>query len=880
MFQLISFLALCVSLAVATTGNVTSADSIVWLCQRTLGPACCSQIDFRIVPSVKARKLSRATGNTRQMMTDSFTYYTINSTTPRLQIEGSSGVALGRALHHYMRHMISSSVTWGVNGSGYHVSTAYCSRSGNVHPNLKPLPVVAIPVTQVSHGARYYLNPCTFGYTSPFWTWVQWEQELDWMALHGISMALASEGIEFLQLVVYTRHFNLTNESLLAYFTGPAYLPWLRMGNIHSYAGPLTVDFLESRYELQLKILQRMRNLSIEPILPAFDGHVPNAFFYIYNTSANFTRSGNWNAFGAGFSENYILDPSDPMFLEVARAWMEISVKLFGEARFYSADTWNENVPPSADAAFLAASSRAVIQGIQGTVLNASWIMQGWLFASDRRFWTAQRTEAYLSGVPLGALVILDLESDIEPIFPLTQGFFGHDFIWCALHNFGGRRGIYGNVSNMVEGSHETMQQYSNAVGIGITMEATEQNLFVYETVLEAAWVSESTAGPLNLSQWVTTYTGARLSNNLPAHQAAAWLRELVLTVGGPYTAQPDIGCCIHFTDLDHFPWFYTVGNAFWGTFTNYSADAVVVATRHLHRLLLHESQVGSVSQPLLFDACDVSRQFVSNVFTDLHQALAGAIRSAAAMPPEANVSVVGTVKPLLTNLLEIISVLDDLVGANENFLFGRWQADARNAYAPHLANENDFLSVLDYNAKTIVTMYGPYGFGSDYASKPWAGLLRGYHLPRWEYFASAVLRAYSGPSPPAAFPPFLPEIFFAELELAVDGPFTHNTSQIFPDQTNGKNITSLIAASLANYSEVSSLGLFSCSLSRRRSVLLTNATVLWTAWHQTDGVRAQLCRLAWPACVGYLPSSGKMLFATGPVEEHPQGEELVTIQC
>lgn len=50
------------------------------------------------------------------------------------------------------------------------------------------------------------------------------------------------------------------------------------MGNIRGWGGPLTENWHEKSYQLQLKILERMRSLGITPVLPAFAGHVPTAF--------------------------------------------------------------------------------------------------------------------------------------------------------------------------------------------------------------------------------------------------------------------------------------------------------------------------------------------------------------------------------------------------------------------------------------------------------------------------------------------------------------------------------------------------------------------------------------------------------------------------
>ena len=37
-------------------------------------------------------------------------------------------------------------------------------------------------------------NYCTHGYTMPFWGKAGWAREIDWLALHGVNMALIIEG--------------------------------------------------------------------------------------------------------------------------------------------------------------------------------------------------------------------------------------------------------------------------------------------------------------------------------------------------------------------------------------------------------------------------------------------------------------------------------------------------------------------------------------------------------------------------------------------------------------------------------------------------------------------------------------------------------------
>lgn len=50
-----------------------------------------------------------------------------------------------------------------------------------------------------------------------------------------------------------------------------------RMGNLDKWAGPLPRAWMKAQLALQRRIVNRMRQLAIQPILPAFAGHVPAA---------------------------------------------------------------------------------------------------------------------------------------------------------------------------------------------------------------------------------------------------------------------------------------------------------------------------------------------------------------------------------------------------------------------------------------------------------------------------------------------------------------------------------------------------------------------------------------------------------------------------
>ncbi len=236
----------------------------------------------------------------------------------------------------------------------------------------------------------YYENVCTFSYTQAWWDWNRWEREIDWMAMSGINLPLSLTGQEYVMQRVFDR-FGVSREEMQAYFTGPGFLAWNRMINIKGWAGPLPQDFIIGQMELQRKILARERSLGMTPVLPAFSGGVPEAIAKLH-PSARFHRHGNWGGFEPSYCCVLTVSPEDPLFRALGKAFVEEVAAAYGTDHVYSADTFNENRPGAgaggaATLQYLRASAAAVYGAMAAADPDAVWLMQGWLFMNDARFW-------------------------------------------------------------------------------------------------------------------------------------------------------------------------------------------------------------------------------------------------------------------------------------------------------------------------------------------------------------------------------------------------------------------------------------------------------------------------------------------------------------
>jgi alpha-N-acetylglucosaminidase len=360
------------------------------------------------------------------------------------------------------------------------------------------MPVVAEKVhRKTPYTFRYYLNYCTFNYTMSWWNWERWQKEIDWMALNGINMPLAILGQNSNWRTVY-KSLGFTDKDLEGFFSGPAYFNWFWMGNLDAWGGPLPLSWMKSHEVLQKKILERERSLGMTPILPAFTGHVPSSF------KEKFPKAKLKKTSWVGFPPVYILDPNEPMFTVIGKKFIEEETKTYGTDHLYSADTFNENTPPTSDSVYLNDVSKKVYQSMALADPKATWIMQGWLFHHGAKFWKPTQIKALLNAVPDDKMIVLDLWSERHPVWNRTNAYYGKPWIWCMLHNFGGNINLSGLMDTVATAPFNALHHPAagKMMGIGITMEGIEQNPVMYDLMTENVWRDS----PVDLNIWLPDY--------------------------------------------------------------------------------------------------------------------------------------------------------------------------------------------------------------------------------------------------------------------------------------------------------------------------------------------------------------------------------------
>lgn len=621
---------------------------------------------------------------------DSTDWFEIESVNEHIILRGNNGVSIASALYYYLKEYGHCQITW--NGTNLDL------------PEV--LPIVHEKIRKDSpYEYRYYLNYCTFNYSMSWWDWERWEKEIDWMALHGINMPLAITGQEYIWDQVY-RSYGFTDEDLDPFFSGPAYFSWFWMGNLDGWGGPLPKNWKESHKDLQLKILQRERELGMKPVLPAFTGHVP-ASFKKYFPEAKLKQT-NW---GNDFEDTYILDAGDTLFAEIGKKFLEVQSEVYGTDHLYSADTFNENEPPTDDPEYLAELSEKIFEGMKSADPDAIWVMQGWLFYSHRDFWKAPQIKGLLSTIPDDRMIILDLAAEIEPVWKRTEAFYGKQWIWNMLHNFGGNISMFGRIENVAHNPAEALHDENSGQlkGIGLTMEAIEQNPVLYELMTDNTWRDT----PINLDLWLKDYIKNRYGKTTPELEKA-W-QILVQTVYNGQVIRDGAESIIVAR-----PTFE--GYRRWArTKLNYAPEDLLPAWD----LFVRSMDEGHQYEGFLYDLVDLTRQVLANYALPVQQQMSLAFKNKDREKFE----------QYSQELLVLIEDLDRLLASQKDFMLGPWLADAREC--GFTVEEKD---LYEQNARDLITLWGDADNRlHEYSNRQWSGLLNDFYKPRWEQFISQV---------------------------------------------------------------------------------------------------------------------------------------------
>jgi len=553
---------------------------------------------------------------------------------------------------------------------------------------------------------RYYLNQVTYSYSQAWWGFDRWEKELDWMSLRGVNLCLAHVAQETIWYRVWNKIFENSFRSG-EFFTSVPYLSWNRMGNIQALGNRISPPWYDLQLSLQHKILNRMIELGIDPILPAFNLHVPKQL-----ETKNKEQSSYWSGFT---DDKYTavdrLSPNDPMANRISKMFIQEQLAEYRQLStlkqtYFSLDIFNEMDPGTTD---VKAAFSAVAQPILDTDKRSILVVQMWTFAHSPQTWTNRKVQKFMDAVPSQRSIYLDLHGDKRPMWNRLRNVLRGDemLIWTLLHNFGGNKGMAGELREV---GSQIQRVLPYVRGIGLAMEGIEQNEMIYDYVLSRAWTLNDYE---SIQEWISKWAIARYHSGdaLGNYFAVKAWRCAADTVYARSSSLSGWGNTKSVLELR--PGYYMRFKDFQPTVFSYRPTEFARCAAYLVDAAIRTGC--NTSQSLSYDVVDFIRQVLSDRALIYSERYREAVIENSDESPEA----------IGSRILEILNQTRWLL--DQHWRWRRTMIDV-DWNMVDLGQFEDF--------KTLFTMWSPHSsLLHSYASRMSAELLQHVYQPRWELF-------------------------------------------------------------------------------------------------------------------------------------------------
>lgn len=634
-------------------------------------------------------------------------------------IRGNSWVNIAVGINWYLKHHAGIHISWN-------------------NMNVKLPAVLPIVKQKERHETdlklRYNFNYCTFSYTMAFWDWNRWQKEIDWMALHGINMPLAAVGTESVWRNMLLK-LGYSEEEVGKFIAGPAFLAWWEMNNLEGWGGPLPLGWYKQQEALQKKILARMKEMGMKPVLPGYCGMVPHDAKQ--KLGLNVTDAGRWNSYQRPAN----LSPTDSRFAEIADLYYKELTRLYGKSDYYSMDPFHES---GNDAAVdYGKAGEALMSAMKRANPHAIWVVQGW---------NENPRPQMIANLKVGDLLVLDLFSESRQNFEdfctgentsgtgkkefstsKKEGIYGkHQWLFCLLENFGGNVGLHGRMDQLLNnfylatGKKDTPKQensslltlHSSLKGWGFTMEGSENNPVMFELMSELPWRAEK----ITKEDWIREYCYARYG----VHDATIEKAWILLAQSIYNCPKGNIQQGTHESIFCARPSLNSYQVSTWSLMSNYYDPE---DTRQAAILLTSVAEKYRGNNNFEYDLVDICRQALADQGRKQYLKTMADYKSFSRQE----------FKKDSNRFLKMILLQDKLLGTRQEFRLGHWIEEARN-----LGKTVEEKDLYEWNARVQITTWGnricaDNGGLHDYGHKEWQGLLKDFYYLRWSTFMKSL---------------------------------------------------------------------------------------------------------------------------------------------
>ena len=600
------------------------------------------------------------------------------------------------------------SAAFGINWYLKYYCHAHVSFCGDQLPQLP----VDLPQVKERHATKlsdnFYMNYCTFSYTTAFWDWKRWEREIDLMALSGINMPMAMVGAEAVWRNTLLK-FGYTLPEVKEFLCGPAYFGWLLMGNLENIGGPLPDEWFKEQIVLQKKILARMREYGMKPVFQGFFGMVPSSLKEKY-PEARLVEQGLWNS----LQRPPVLDPADPLFEKMAKVWYAEYEKLYGKADLFGGDLFHEG--GKTGGIDVTDAARRVQTAMKRYNPDATWVIQAWLGNPKKEL---------LAGLDRKNTLIVDLAAEFWDNWRKRKGFDGFPWLWSHISNYGGNIGLHGRLDAIATGPVDGQKDSAaspSMKGTSSTPEGIEVNPVVFDLLNEMRWRSEH----LNLDVWLKEYSVRRYGME-DENLKEAWTifhRTAYGTYTGHRRPSESVFCAPPSLKRDKI-----TASAWSQCRIFYDPELFAQGVG----LFLQSADRLKQTSTYQYDAVDFVRQYLADLGREAYYNLVDAYRAKDTKQFDY----------WSERFLQLIRDQNELLSTHECFFVGRWLDMARSK-----SKQPELQDLYEHNARMLIgTWTETLSPVRDYAHTEWGGLLKDYYLPRWTNYIAYLKGTLEGRS-------------------------------------------------------------------------------------------------------------------------------------
>eukprot|EP00041_Stephanoeca_diplocostata_P034371 m.1169532 g.1169532 ORF g.1169532 m.1169532 type:complete len:497 (+) comp24509_c1_seq11:1832-3322(+) len=377
------------------------------------------------------------------------------------------------------------------------------------------------------------------------------------------------------------------------------------------------------------------------------------------------------------------------------------------------------------------ARGAAAYMGLNRTDPEAIWSFQGWAFVGWSSAKQASNLRSFIDATPKGKFNVIDMSVNGEGEWKKwnNASFWGANFVWTTLHDFGGTDGLKGDLSRINRIPFDAMAPTAetNVWGTGFTPEGIDQNPVYYEYMLD---VNIREAPIDNITTHIVQRSHRRYG--LVEEDSAvttAWSLLVESAYAQDLSVQDGTGVA-HIGDNEGWAW---------GTDRHTPSATLCKIYNAWTSLIDVSSRVAHpISEPFRYDLINTGREVLAQVAGP-----AGVNFTTALGAKTVNADDISTTGKYYA---EVLDDIDTLVGTDTAFLLGPWIEMARDfagnntdCAVPSYPTVTTCRAFYEWNARVQLTSWNPTphnaaavpGGPIDYASKHWSGLISDYYAER-----------------------------------------------------------------------------------------------------------------------------------------------------